>query len=149
MSGPTRPGGFGHTVGLGVGAAILITVIAGLRVLAAQLEGAMHAVILVGTIALCVTLGAAALAVLGLVAYRAQLARYHLAERRIALEQLARQGAVHVEVLGDQAQAEALEAPGVLGPSYPAARAILGRQPGTVPGRRLEAVPDPGDSGGA
>jgi hypothetical protein len=101
--------GFGGAVGLGLAVALLVTVIAIGHALAAQLEGAMRAVIVFATVAVCTVLAAATLAVVGLLAYRVQLARHHLAERSLAVKQQARQlYTVRAEVLKDD-HAEALE----------------------------------------
>jgi hypothetical protein len=133
--------GFGGAVGLGIAAAILVTVIAALHVLAAQLEGAARIVLVFGEIALCVVLAAAAVAAAGFVLYRGQLARYHLAERRLGLEQLARQvGTVHAEVLEGDAAAP------VSGSDRPA---IEAKRPWTVPASHLRAAPDPVDKDAA
>jgi len=146
--------GFGYAVGLGVGLAVLITVIAALHTLAAQLEGAMHVVIVFAEVAVCTILGAVVLGVLGLVAYRGQLARLHLAERRLGLEAQARElYAVRAEVVAPGAGAEALEggaeAEQLEGRHKSPTPAILGKRPMTATSRHLEAVPDPGDGEGA
>jgi hypothetical protein len=105
-----RPGlGFGGAVGLGVALALVLTVIAIGRALSAQLEGAMRTVIVFATVTVCTALAAAALAVVGLLAYRVQLARHDIAERGLAVKQQARQiYTVRAEVLDSQA-AEGLE----------------------------------------
>ena len=107
MSGNRHRGGlgFGGAVGLGAAVALLITVIAIGRTLAGQLEGAMRVVIVFAEVAVCTLLGGVVLAVLGLFAYRGQLARLHLAERRISLEQLASGQTVRAEVLEGAAPA--------------------------------------------
>jgi hypothetical protein len=101
--------GFGGAVGLGLAAALLVTVLAIGRALSAQLEGAMRTVIVFATVTICTALAAAALAVVGLLAYRVQLARHDLAERGLAVKQQARQlYTVRTEVLRSGA-AEGLE----------------------------------------
>jgi hypothetical protein len=111
--------GFGGAVGLGVAVALIIAVIAIGRALAAQLEGAARTIIIFGEVTICAVLGAVALAALGLLAYGGMLGRIKIAERRLGLEQLARQvsagqlepgapWAVHAEVL-DGGQAPALD----------------------------------------
>jgi len=138
--------GFGGAVGLGIAASILITVIAIGHALGRQLTAAMGVVIVFAEVALCTLLGAVVLGVLGLLAHRGQLARYDLAERRLSLERQAREVyAVRAEVLEDEHDAEALERGR---PRLPIP-ADLGKRPRTVLGRRLEAVPGPGDSEGA
>lgn len=114
--------GFGGAVGLGVAVSLLIAVIAIGRAVARQLTEAVSVVIVFAEIALCAVLACIALGVLGLLAYRGQLARLHLAERRISLEQLARGQAVRAEVI------EGGAAP-VQAPTRPA---IQGEQPRTV-----------------
>ena len=94
--------GFGAAVGLGVAVALLITVIAVGRGVIRQLTGAASLVITFGEVALCVMLGGAAIAMLGLLAYGGQLGRIKLAERRIGLEVLGREQIVRAEVLGDR-----------------------------------------------
>jgi hypothetical protein len=114
--------GCGGAVGLGGGAALLVAVIAIGHAVWHQLTGAVSLVITFALVAVCVILGAVALGVLGLLAYRGQLARLHLAERRITLEQLARGQAVRAEVLeGDGASLP-----------RPARAAIQGEQPGNL-----------------
>jgi hypothetical protein len=93
-------GTFGRGLGGGVAIVLIITVIAIGRALARQLTGAMSVVITFAEVAVCTILGSITLAALGLLAYRAQLARYHLAERRLGLEQQAREVyAVRAEIL--------------------------------------------------
>jgi hypothetical protein len=112
-----HPGlGFGGAVGLGVALALLIAVITIGHAIFSQAAGAASTVLIFAEIAACVTLSAVVLAVLGLLAYRGQLARYHLAERRLGLEQQARQVyAVRAQVIKDdhaemlEGEAEALE----------------------------------------
>ncbi|MGH3218962.1 MAG: hypothetical protein ACRDPY_09690 [Streptosporangiaceae bacterium] len=110
MRGYERRGGlgFGAAVGLGVAAALLITVIAVGRALVGQLEGAMRIVIVFAEITVCVILGGVVLAALGLLVYGGQLGRLKLAERRIGLEVLAREQIVRAEVL-DGGQAPAID----------------------------------------
>ena len=78
--------GFGGAVGLGAAAVLIITVIAIGRTLARRLEGAASIVIVFATVTACVLLAGVAIAVLGLLIYRGQLARLHVAERRAQLE---------------------------------------------------------------
>jgi hypothetical protein len=133
--------GFGGAVGLGIAAALLITVIAIGHALGHQLTAAMGVVIVFAEVALCTLLAAAALAVVGLLAYRGQLARHDLAERRLGLEQLARKVyAVRAEVLEPgTAETPASQVP---------RPAILGKRGLNLPARHLEAVPSD-DQGGA
>lgn len=114
--------GFGGAVGLGVAVSLLIAVIAIGRAVARQLAEAVSVVIVFAEIAVCAILAAVALGVLGLLAYRGQLARLHVAERRVQVEQLARGQAIRAEVL----EGGAVPVPA---PSRPA---IQGEQPGTV-----------------
>jgi hypothetical protein len=114
--------GFGGAVGLGVALSLLIAVIAIGRAVARQLTEAVSVVIVFAEIAVCAILAAVALGVLGLLAYRGQLARLHLAERRITLEQLANGQAVRAEVLEG----------GAVSVQAPTRPAIQGEQPGTV-----------------
>jgi hypothetical protein len=93
------------------------------RAVVRQLTEAVSVVIVFAEIAVCALLAAVALGVLGLLAYRGQLARLHLAERRISLEQLAR---------GQAVRAEVLEGDGASLPS-PARAAIQGEQPRSLP----------------
>jgi hypothetical protein len=97
--------GFGGAVGLGVALALLIAVVTIGHAIFSQAAGAASTVLIFAEIAACVTLSAVVLAVLGLLAYRGQLARYHLAERRLGLEQQARQVyAVRAQVISDTTQ---------------------------------------------
>ena len=84
MSGRDYRGGlhFGGAVGLGAAAVLIITVIAIGRTLARRLEGAASIVIVFATITACVLLAGVAIAALGFLIYRGQLARLHVAERR-------------------------------------------------------------------
>jgi hypothetical protein len=152
MSGRGHRGGlgFGGAVGLGVAAALLIGVIAIGHAIFGQLKGAALVVLVFAEVAACVILGAVALGVLGLVAYRGQLARYHLAEQRLGLEQLARQlGTVRAEVIsGGEGHTEALEGDGEALSHKSARPAILGKRPITATSRHLEAVPEPSDTDG-
>jgi hypothetical protein len=140
MSGHDYRGGlgFGGAVGLGAAAVLIITVVAIGRALARQLTSAMSVVIVFAEVALCTVLGAAAIGVLGLLIYRGQLARLHLAERRAQLEQHG--PSWRAEVLE---HAEAAEFP------RPGPPAIQGERPGSLPGRHLTAVHEPGDGEGA
>jgi hypothetical protein len=163
MSGRGHRGGlgFGGAVGLGIAAALLISVTTIGHAIFGQLKGAALLVLVFAEVAVCVILGAVALAVLGLLAYRGQLARYHLAERRVQIEQLAARWESEAVAEGRQAppgvmpgarwtvRTEALEDGGeALRPTLERP-AILGRRPRTVLGRHLEAVPEPGDGEGA
>lgn len=141
-------GRFGHMLGLGVAASVIITVIAIGRTLAGPLEGGMRTVIVFAAVAICTILGGAVLATFGLLVYRGQLARLHLAERRLEVEAQARQlGAMHAEVL-EADEHEALEGGGPRLEQF-SRPAILGKQPRHVLSRRLEAVPDPDGPGEA
>jgi len=130
--------GFGGAVGLGAAAVLIITVIAIGRTLARRLEGAASIVIVFATVTACVLLAGVAIGALGLLIYRGQLARLHLAERRAQLEQHG--PSWRAEVLE---HAEAAEFP------KPGPPAIQGEQPGSLPGRHLTAVHEPGDGEGA
>lgn len=111
--------GFGGMVGLGVAVALIITVIAIGRDLGRQLTGAMAVVITFAEVAICTVLAVGAVFVVGLVLYRGQLARIHVAEKRIGLEQLVRgTETVRAEVLGAAPEVAALpqaETPAIQG----------------------------------
>jgi hypothetical protein len=97
--------GFGGMVGLGVAVALIITVIAIGRDLGGQLTGAMSVVITFVEVAVCTALGVGAVFVVGLVVYRGQLARLHLAERQVQIEAQRQalgggQWTAHTEVIG-------------------------------------------------
>jgi hypothetical protein len=132
--------GFGGAVGVGVGVALLIAVIATGRALGRQLTGAMSVVIVFAEVAACTILGVITVAVLGLLAYRGQLARLHLAERRAEVARLERGPSWRAEVL-EGGESEVLP--------QAARPVVLGKRPMTVTRRRLEAVPEPGDQDGA
>jgi hypothetical protein len=130
--------GFGGAIGLGAAAALLVIVIAIGHAIFGQLTEAARVVLIFLEAATCTILGLVVLMLCGLLAYRGQLARYHLARERLALEAQARQlGTVRAEVL-ERGEAEALR-------PRPGTPAILGRRPPSVLGHHLEAVPDPGD----
>ena len=109
MDARSRRGGLGcgGAVGLGGAAALLIGVIAIGHAIFGQIKGAASTVLVFAEVAVCVILASVALGMLGLLAYRGQLARLHLAERRAQLEQLARQAAptVRAEMLEGGAEA--------------------------------------------
>ncbi len=137
--------GFGGAVGLGVALALVVGVIAIGHAIFRQLTGAAAVVVVFAEVAACVILGGVVLGVVGLLAYRGQLARLEVAERRLGLEQRTREVyAVRAEVLEPGTEAEALER----GRPRFDTPAILGKRPRTVLGRHLEAVPDD-DQGGA
>ena len=140
---------FGGAVGLGVAAALLVTVIAIGHAIFGQITEAARIMLIFLEVAVCVILAAVVLTVIGLLGYRGQLARLQLAERRLTLEAQARQlSTVRAEVIPPGAEAEALEGRAeALRPSLERP-AILGRRPKTVLGRHLEAVPEPGDTDG-
>jgi hypothetical protein len=144
MSGRHDAPGFGGATGRGVGGGIavvlIITVVAIGRALSTQLEGAMRTVIVFAEVAVCTILGTVALGVLGLLAYRGQLARLHLAERRAEVARLERGPRWRAEVL-EGGESEVLP--------QAARPVVLGKRPMTVTRRRLEAVPEPGDRDGA
>jgi hypothetical protein len=133
--------GFGGAVGLGVALALVVGVIAIGHAIFRQLTGAAAVVVVFAEVAACVILGGVVLGVVGLLAYRGQLARLEIAERRLGLEQHAREVyAVRAEVLeGDTDTAPISQAK---------SPAILGKRSLNLPGRHLEAVPDD-DQGGA
>jgi hypothetical protein len=138
--------GFGGAVGLGIAAALCIGILAVGHAIFRQLTGAAAVVVIFAAVVLCVLLTAAALAAVGLLAKHGQLARLEVAERRLTLEQHAREvyGPVRAEVLeGNQAEAPISQVP------QPSRVAILGKRAGYLPGRRLEAVPADDDQGGA
>jgi hypothetical protein len=119
VSGRTGRGGlgFGGTVGLGAATVLIITVIAIGRALARQLEGAASVVIVFATVTICVVLAAAAIAALGVLIYRGQLARLHVAERRAEVAERGRAASWRAEVLESAAEdsdAAALELPHVV-----------------------------------
>jgi hypothetical protein len=142
--------GFGGAVGLGVALALLIGVIAIGHAIFGQITEAFRVVLIFLEVAACTVLTLVLLMLCGLLAYRGQLARYHLARERLALEAQARQlGTVRAEVIPSAAAAEALEGRAeALRPTLERP-AILGRRPRAVIGRHLEAVPEPGDGEGA
>lgn len=126
--------GFGGAVGLGIAASTLITIIAIGHALGRQLTAAMSVVIVFAEVALCTLLGAVVLGALGLLAHRGQLARYDLAERRLTLEQHAR------EVYA--VRAEVLEADTDTPPISQAARpSILGKRASNLPGSNVTRLP--------
>jgi hypothetical protein len=137
--------GFGGAVGLGVALALIVAVIAIGHAIFRQVAGAAAVVVVFATIAVCTVLAVVTLAAVGLLAKHGQLARLEVAERRLALEEHAREVyAVRAEVLeadGDQHDPEAVP--------QAARPAILGKRPVSATGRRLKAVPADGDQGGA
>jgi hypothetical protein len=123
MSRHSRGGlGFGAACGLGVALSLLIAVIAIGHAVWHQLTGAVSLTITFALVAVCVILGAVALAVLGALVYGGQHARLHLAERRAQLEQLAS---------GQTVRAEVLEG-GAVPVQAPTRAAIQGERPRTV-----------------
>jgi hypothetical protein len=124
VSGRTGRGGlgFGGAVGLGAATVLIITVVAIGHALARQLTSAMSVVIVFAEVALCTLLSAAALGVLGVLIYRGQLARLHIAERRAEVAERGRGASWRAEVLEDGAEdstAAALEAAGGDVSAYP------------------------------
>ena len=111
--------GFGGAVGLGIAATLLIAVIAVGRAVFRQLTGAVSVVIVFAEITLCLLLAAGAVAVVGLLLYRGQLAKLHLDERRADVAQLERGPSWRAEVLDGRPVPEAIEAPRARVSAYP------------------------------
>jgi hypothetical protein len=114
-------------VGLGVAVALLVIVIAIGHAIFGQLTEAARVVLIFLEVAACAVLTLVVLMLVGLVLYRGQLARLHLAERRAEVAQLAERGASwRVEVLeggaeGALGESEGVEVPARVVPALPRA----------------------------